>query len=928
MKLLFADFETRGIERRPDYPPKPVGLALWPRGGDGAWPRPKYLSFGHESENNSTESETKRIYKDYLRLGYVPVWHHAGFDLDVTKEAWGVAWPREWHDTLLLAFLVDPRFTSFALKPLAEKVLGEPPTERDELLLWLKANVPEARKKPSEAMKHLWRAPGPVAGRYAVGDITRTVGLFKKFWQDVSGDARLLAAYDRERQLTPHLVTMESRGIPIRTWFLARELPQYEKSLARIETGLLDRLRVPKREREEFVFTGDCLADQLEKTKKVTEWILTKKGNRATNAEDLREVCLDGELVDELEVRSQIATCVQTFMRPWLASALEHDGRFYARFNQTRQESERGGQIGAVTGRLSMSPNLQNVIRSDKDRRVPKLRDYVWSGARGLLLLQRDYCFSADTEVLTDSGWKLFRDLDQTEHVAEWKDGAIQFSKPVAYQKVKFNGSMVRVHGKRTTDLLVTPNHRCLYLSRDDEERFVRADEYPTARGRKQLHAGVYVGLEKTDVLDAGLTLVCAVQADAKVVMNKNGTARAIFYLKKKRKLERLRTALKESNLRYEERDIGTAKPGFHAILFYLPSWFASLLVLPRKLFVFERLLKLPVVQRRLFLQELRHWDGTPPRESHGWSYGTCTRENADTVQALATVSGYRSTLHRGRTRAGRWFYSVGMTKRTDRTHTDRFIKSRKRYDGWTYCVTMPWSTVVVRRNGKVMITGQSQQELRITAHYEGGPFLKMYLDDPKIDAHDAIKELIRRQVGVDLERRDVKDLNFGLLYGMGGAKLARKLKIETTEARRLSRAHLAALPGIKTLRDKLSDAARDREPLWTWGGRRYYCEEPKVREGRIWSFEYKQLNVLVQGSAADCTKQAMVNYFAAGHDDRWPLLLQVHDELLLTAPKGDEKRAHAALREAMADVEFKVPMLSDGKTGAVSWRRMHRVED
>lgn len=609
MRLLFADLETRAIAPRPDYPPLAAGLALWPR-GPGGWRRPRYFAFGHESGNDATAGDAVTAYRGFVRAGFVPVFHHAAFDLAVLEEQLGVARPVEWHDTLLLAFLHDPRDPTFALKPLAEKYLGEPPTERDALVEWLKANVPEARKKPKSALAHIWRAPGDLVRPYALGDVTRTAGLFDKFWAVIGNDRELRRAYDRERRVTPILAAMEARGLLVRTRVLAREVPRVERLLATIEAGLFARLRVPKREREGFAFTSDCLADALERTKKVREWILTKNENRATNAEDLREVCTDRKLVDELEVRSQVATCLQTFMRPWLEAGRANDGRFYARYNQVRQEGVEGGGRGAVTGRLSMSPNFQNIIRADKDARVPKLRDYVWSGARDRVLVQRDY----------------------------------------------------------------------------------------------------------------------------------------------------------------------------------------------------------------------------------------------------------------------------------------------------------------------------SQQELRITAHYEGGPFLQLYLERPDIDAHEAVRELIRRGVGVDLVRRTVKDLNFGLLYGMGAAKLSRKLGIEVGEARRLTRAHLGALPGIRELRQRLEDDARANRPLYTWGGRRYFCERPRVVDGRLWSFEYKQLNYLIQGSAADCTKQAMINYAATAESVRSPLLLQVHDELLLSAPAGCERAAHRALRAAMLDVDFKVPMLSDGKTGAISWHRMKKT--
>ena len=81
-------------------------------------------------------------------------------------------------------------------------------------------------------------------------------------------------------------------------------------------------------------------------------------------------------------------------------------------------------------------------------------------------------------------------------------------------------------------------------------------------------------------------------------------------------------------------------------------------------------------------------------------------------------------------------------------------------------------------------------------------------------------------------------------------------------------------------------------------------------------------LNVLIQGSAADCTKEAVIRYDALrpkGHE----LLLTVHDELLVSCPLGGIKKGHEVLRQAMESVEFSVPMLTEGTVGETSWGRM-----
>lgn len=213
-----------------------------------------------------------------------------------------------------------------------------------------------------------------------------------------------------------------------------------------------------------------------------------------------------------------------------------------------------------------------------------------------------------------------------------------------------------------------------------------------------------------------------------------------------------------------------------------------------------------------------------------------------------------------------------------------------------------------------------SQQEPRILAHYDGKLLLQKYLENPWIDFHDFAKAALESQ-GIYYDRRPVKDTNLGLIYGMGVGKLAKKTGLDMERTKQLKKAVTALYPGLKDIYADTKQRALENRPIATWGGRQYYCEKPAIDEasGRMMSFEYKMPNKLIQGSAADCTKEALIRYWNAKDPDDI-LYLTAHDEILISTPPA---RAHVAmerLRESMEGVEFRVPMLSEGKWSYKSW--------
>jgi len=178
--LVALDFESDAIETRPKYPPNPAGLAVFE---DGCLPY--YMAWRHPTMNNFKYEDA------YYRLSCILenednqlIFHNAPFDCSIIEEQMGLAvpWGRV-HDTMLQAFLLDP-FGELSLKPLAETHLGEPPTERDAVRDWLVAHgICRANDKSWGA--HIAKAPGDLVGSYAIGDVRKTLNLYKKFKAEI-----------------------------------------------------------------------------------------------------------------------------------------------------------------------------------------------------------------------------------------------------------------------------------------------------------------------------------------------------------------------------------------------------------------------------------------------------------------------------------------------------------------------------------------------------------------------------------------------------------------------------------------------------------------------------------------------------------------------------------------------------------------------
>jgi DNA polymerase-1 len=205
-----------------------------------------------------------------------------------------------------------------------------------------------------------------------------------------------------------------------------------------------------------------------------------------------------------------------------------------------------------------------------------------------------------------------------------------------------------------------------------------------------------------------------------------------------------------------------------------------------------------------------------------------------------------------------------------------------------------------------------SQIEYRLFAHYAGlrarllhqkNPKLyngisameEAYIADRNIDFHDWVAKT------ADIPRKRAKNVNFCKLYGGGIAKIAVTAGCSEEEASVFVGKYERAIPEAKDLMRDLDSAAARRGFVTTWYGRkcRFQTEgqeasrygsqpENELRTNR-YARTYKALNKVLQGSAADIIKVAMVEIDKEIDWDSTQLHLQVHDELDFSVPKGEE---------------------------------------
>lgn len=591
-----------------------------------------------------------------------------------------------------------------------------------------------------------------------------------------------------EVPMTRVLWCMERRGLGLDVESLEEVQPGMEKEINELarsinkKSGRMLNVNSPLQLQELFFGSGENDLN-LEPVK------LTGTGKPSTDADVLKKLSMDGHDIARmiLDYRG-LVKFKGTYIDGLVAmSRYFPDNRIHPSFNQH----------GAKTGRFSTNnPN----------------------------------CFDAETEILTIRGWVPFPELDEFDIVAQWHEGGrVNFTKPNEVIKVTYSGDMVHVSNKHI-DLMMTPNHRCPLRNRKtgDLKTFL-AEDYK--EDMHQLHGGMYDG-DGIDFSDDYLRLIIAAQADG----HWRESGGLSFYFNKKRKAKRLEKLLKSCGVTYytsiDEERTNSAKYKYSIHKEDMPSlrqWIGPERVIGPWVTSLSR------KQLDVFCSEIFFWDGYHEGQT---MYASAEKRSADWVQIALTLSGRRAQV-REYYGSKKVSYQVDHTPR-DYSLTTNIVFEEVPHDGPVYCVTVPTGFIIVRRNGKACVSGNSQNmprpdndrfgirkafiskpgsllivgdyeqlEMRIMAHFSRDPSMIAAIQEGK-DLHCVTVDRMYPHVSYDdvftakkadsptedqkellKLRQHCKTIGFGIIYGLGPPGLAEDLGIEIDEAGDLIHSYL-----------------------------------------------------------------------------------------------------------------------------------------
>jgi len=227
--------------------------------------------------------------------------------------------------------------------------------------------------------------------------------------------------------------------------------------------------------------------------------------------------------------------------------------------------------------------------------------------------------------------------------------------------------------------------------------------------------------------------------------------------------------------------------------------------------------------------------------------------------------------------------------------------------------------SLFVAGEGKVLIdVDYSQIELRVLAHYSGDEALAAAFTRGE-DVHLKTAMAIFGKASVSPEERSIaKIINFGIIYGMGAKALARTAEITESEAGQFISRYFSTYRGVRAFRDQVArDVRRSGRVVSLFGRVRRL---PDIRSIDDWTrkkAERDALNSLIQGTASDLCKVAMIRLHRAG-SPMCNMIAQVHDEILFEVPEDGAVQTAATIKSIMeTPVEgFRIPLLVECKTG------------
>ena len=232
-------------------------------------------------------------------------------------------------------------------------------------------------------------------------------------------------------------------------------------------------------------------------------------------------------------------------------------------------------------------------------------------------------------------------------------------------------------------------------------------------------------------------------------------------------------------------------------------------------------------------------------------------------------------------------------------------------------------------KNDSILSADYSQIELRVMAHISGDESLsEAFRNKEDIHASTAAKvfSVDQKDVSKDM-RRKAKEVNFGIMYGIGPFGLANRLEVSQSEAKEIIARYFERFPKVKQYINDTIASARASGYVETLMGRRRFLPDINSSNQNIrQNAERQAINMPIQGTAADMIKLAMIHIDAAFKAKKLEsrMLIQVHDELVFEVTKKEEKEVRTIITKHMQEsLKLSVPLEIEIGVGS-NWLEAH----
>lgn len=319
-------------------------------------------------------------------------------------------------------------------------------------------------------------------------------------------------------------------------------------------------------------------------------------------------------------------------------------------------------------------------------------------------------CYDDITEVLTENGFKLFKDLTKEDKVAQYlENGSIEFVTPTSYYNMPYNGKMVKYYtdGYGYVDCVVTPNHKMVRFNKTKGIQLFEAGyaDESKASGYNGKNSVVVSGVLKgTSELSAMERLAIAFQADGSLPNRhaeyKSGQIR--FVLKKQRKIDRLDSILTELQVEFSKSDVDNRG--------YVNYWIKTNEHFFDKEFNWVKLSN-GDTWAKAFINELQFWDGTLKKNCI--VYSNSNEAAVKKVVELCAVSGHKAQYSTYMdSRGDRLLQHTVVIQEKQRIHGSSVKREFIDYDSTVHCVSVPTKMIVTRRNGRIIVCGNTEHSI------------------------------------------------------------------------------------------------------------------------------------------------------------------------------------------------------------------------